>query len=136
MISEPLWLNAEDVIIINRRIVERTAEPHRLLNASALEGALGRPVNAFLYGGADDIVVLASRLLFGIAHNHPFIQGNKRTGFHAALVFLRWNGYRLAAPPEEETVGLMITEVLNREMTEDQFVERIRPYVESSPTTG
>lgn len=135
MISEPLWLSAEDVIIINKRIVERTAEPYRLLNPSALEGALRRPVNEFLYGGGD-IVVLASRLLFGIAHNHPFIQGNKRTGFHAALIFLRWNGYRLVAPTEEETVGLMITDVLNHEVSEDQFVERIRPYVESSPTTG
>ncbi len=59
-----------------------------------LESALGRPENLFAYG-EPDITDLAAAYAFGLAKNHPFIDGNKRASFVTCAVFLRLNGYRL-----------------------------------------
>jgi death-on-curing protein len=129
VINEPLWLEADEAVEINRKVVEKTNEPFCLLNAGLLKGAIDRPNNLFIYEHEEDIIALACRLLFGIAANHPFAQGNKRTGFHSAIAFMRWNGYVLSDPPDEETIGRMIVQVLEGKLTESQFADRIRPCV-------
>jgi len=93
--NEPRWLPIEAVIEHNRLEVEETGERHFLRDQGLLESALARPQNAFAYG-EEDVVVLAVRLLAGIAFAHAFEQGNKRTAFEAMWHFLRLNGYDLA----------------------------------------
>ena len=66
MPSEPQWLPIEAVIEYNRLEVEATGEHHFVRDLGLLESALARPQNAFAYG-EDDIVVLAVRLMAGIA---------------------------------------------------------------------
>lgn len=61
-----------------------------------LESALARPLQKKAYG-EPDLVELAAAYLFGIAKNHPFIDGNKRTAFAAADLFLYFNGYSIEA---------------------------------------
>jgi death on curing protein len=72
-------------------------------------------------------------LLFGIAGNHPFLQGNKRTGFEAALIFLLNSGYAL--DPSLDGVGLagLITDVIAHTISERDFVARLRPFVRALP---
>lgn len=76
-----------------------TGEPFLLLHAGALESALQRPRNLWAYEAVEDVGALAVRLMMGIARDHPFMQGNKRTGFEAALIFLIANGHLFDGPP-------------------------------------
>jgi death on curing protein len=68
-----------------------------LRSEDMLQSALARP----LHKGEVELCVLASAYLFGIVKNHPFVDGNKRTGFAAADLFLYFNGYSLEAEPED-----------------------------------
>lgn len=65
-----------------------------------LESALFRPEQKLAYGNPD-IFDLAAAYLFGIVKNHPFVDGNKRTGFAAADLFLYFNGHSVEAEQEE-----------------------------------
>ena len=127
MPNEPRWLPVEAVINYNRLETEQTGETHFLRDPGLLESALARPQNAFAYG-EEDIVVLAVRLMAGIAQAHAFEQGNKRTAVEALWHFLRLNGYDLAiedsAVWEESVVA-----VIEHRSTEEDFVELIRPFV-------
>ncbi len=69
----------------------------------ALLSALARPANLHHYG-APTVFELAASYAAGIIQNHPFSDGNKRTGLLAAFVFLYLNGYRLHAPEAEAVV--------------------------------
>ena len=106
--SEPHWLDPETVIELNEVIVGSTGEPFQLRDEGLLEGALGRAYSNWAYGGEADIVALAVTLIFAIASNHPFVQGNKRTGFEAGILFLRMNGYEWAADDSEIFANVMI----------------------------
>ena len=68
-----------------------------------LDSALGKPLNVFAYGNPTPFDLAAS-YAFGIVKNHPFLDGNKRTGFVTAVVFLQLNGYRLEASEPDATV--------------------------------
>jgi death-on-curing protein len=65
-----------------------------------LESALARPLNKAAYGEVD-LFELAAAYLFGIAKNHPFVDGNKRTALAAADVFLADNGWSLEADKDD-----------------------------------
>jgi death on curing protein len=98
------------VLNYNQMEVDATGERHFLRDRALLESALARPQNAFAYG-EEDIVVLAVRLMAGIAQAHAFEQGNKRTAVEAPWHFLRLNGYDLgiedSAEWEEPVVALV-----------------------------
>ena len=96
-----------------------------------LESALARPQNAFAYG-EEDIVVLAVRLMAGIAQAHAFEQGNKRTAFVALRLFLHPNGFDLAIEDSEAWAEPVISLIEHRS-TEDYFAAAIRPYVVPRP---
>ena len=81
-----------------------------------------KPRNLWHYENEDNMVVLASSLLFGIARNHPFEQGNKRTALGAAYLFLAINGYHLIAP-DTEKFGAVIVDVLTGDISEQDFIE-------------
>jgi death on curing protein len=119
---EPRWLPLEVVVDLNRQEVAETGEPHLLLSEGALEAALMKPRNLWHYESEDNMVVLASSLLFGIARSHPFAQGNKRTALGAAYLFLAVNGYHLIAP-DTEKFGAVIVDVLTGEVSEQDFVD-------------
>lgn len=69
-------------------------------DAGLLESALARPKNKHAYG-EEDAFSLAASYAFGIARNHPFMDGNKRTALHTALLFLRLNGIETPVPSIE-----------------------------------
>jgi death-on-curing protein len=67
---------------------------------------LGRPINKFAYGERE-VNNLAAAYGFGIARNHAFVDGNKRTAFASMIVFLGLNGFDLDAPPEQATAIIL-----------------------------
>ena len=134
MRNEPFWLPPEEIIELNRDLVARTGEPFLLRDPGLLESACARPLNLWAYEEEDDVVTLAIALLFGLVQNHVFIQGNKRTGFMAALMMLRLNGWRLNPEIDSAALADFVVRVLREEMSERAFAEFLRRYVHPIPT--
>jgi death on curing protein len=126
-VREPIWLSIDEVIETNKDVVTETGEPHHLRTYSGLASALDRPKNRFFYEG-DGIVSLAMTLLFAIAENHPFEQGNKRTGLISASQFLWRNGFQISFP-DNKLLGRKIRAVIRKERTREDCVNEILPYV-------
>ena len=100
-----------------------------MLHPGALEAALGRPRNHFAYRPEADLADLAAAYLGGLVGAHGFIDGNKRTGAAAMLVFLAVNGRALHVPPTE--LYALVIYVATKEVTEPQVAtwirERLKP---------
>jgi death-on-curing protein len=126
--SEPRWLEPAEIRELNALIVAETGEPHLVRDQGLLESACQRPYNRHAYDGVQDVVALAVELLFGIARNHPFAQGNKRTGFEAAILFLEANGYGFMIE-DSEALGQSVVDVITGAMTPEAFEALIRPFV-------
>lgn len=90
------WLSRDAVEIMHREQLAEHGGLAGLKHEHALEAALARPLNKAAYD-EEDIFVLAAASLYGIVRNHPFSDGNKRTGFLAAFTFLFINGYLIEA---------------------------------------
>lgn len=84
-----------------------------------LESALDRPRNRFAYESDSDLMTLAAAYGFGIAKNHPFVDGNKRIAFQAMYVFLGINGVTITAD-EEEVVRLVLA-LASGELSESEL---------------
>jgi death on curing protein len=126
--SEPIWISAEDVIEINAEAVERTGERFLLRDAGLLESAVARPRHRWAYG-EEDIISLAVALLLGIALNHPFEQGNKRTAFVAATEFLELNGYQLVPEANRRAFADLIVGAIEKRIGEDKLTARFAEIV-------
>jgi death-on-curing protein len=92
-------------------------------DAGLLASALARPINLAAYGEAD-AAALAAAYAFGIARNHPFIDGNKRTAFVCAELFLALNGVALLAE-DAACVGTMLA-LASGELPETEFAAWLR----------
>ncbi len=88
-----------------------------------LESAMARPEHLAAYG-EPDVAELAASYGYGIARNHPFIDGNKRTAFVAALLFLAFNYYSLQALDADKVIVML--KVAAGELTEAEFATWIR----------
>lgn len=104
--SEPQWISGEDVQEIHEVMIEIGGGSYGLRDAALLESAIARPLNLHAYG-EDDVFQLAAGYAEGIARNHPFVDGNKRTAFAAADLFLALNGFNLEQAQEHEHVEMM-----------------------------
>jgi death-on-curing protein len=105
--SEPKWLSRTDVEALHTMAIDRDGGSHGLRDANLLESALARPQNLHAYG-EDDRFQLAASYAEGIARNHAFVDGNKRTAFAAALMFLHDNGYDLLPRQDDGYVDMMV----------------------------
>ena len=94
--SEPIWLPVELVVAIHESQLRRFGGPPGIRDFGALESALGRPRNRWAYEEGD-LATLAAAYAFGIARNHPFVDGNKRTAAVACEAFIMLNGAVLDA---------------------------------------
>ena len=96
--DEPTWVLDEIVPAIHGRQLAEHAGSPGVRDAGLLASALARPKQLFAYGGAEaTLQPLAAAYAFGIARNHPFLDGNKRTAFVVSLLFLRLNGLTIEA---------------------------------------
>jgi len=121
--TEPHWLTRAQVEIIHDDLMIEHGGLPGVRNETALEATLARPINLFLHQKAD-IFDLAAAYAHGIVNNHPFYDGNKRTAFVVADVFLKSNGYAFSMS-EPEAVRLMVG-LASTEITQQEFAEHIR----------
>lgn len=123
--NEPCWIAPEGVIHLNARIVAASNEPHILSSPELLESACARPKNLWAYDRDADVADLATSLTFGIAKNHPFAQGNKRTAFFAMVGFLGANSFQLNLEDDVACADSIIAVIDGRE-TEERFATILR----------
>lgn len=100
--KSPVFLNLAEVLEIHQDQVARYGGAPGIRDAGLLKSALGMP--ATTYRGQflhSDIYEMAAAYLFHLVRNHAFVDGNKRVGLVAALVFLFLNGYELNAPKDD-----------------------------------
>jgi death on curing protein len=121
--SEPIWLDVEILIDLHAEQLALFGGPDGIRDQGMLESALGRPVNKFSYG-EDDLAALAAAYAFGIARNHPFVDGNKRAAFGALIVFLGLNDIDFRVSPESATA--IILALAAGEVSEESLARWIR----------
>jgi death-on-curing protein len=97
---EPTWLLGSVIEAMHDEQIAEHGGASGLRDTGLLESALARPLNLWAYA-EPNVFELAAAYAFGIAKNHPFVDGNKRTAFLAAYLFLRLNGWRLTASQDE-----------------------------------
>jgi len=118
-----VWLTSDLVQAIHARQLKLFGGPTGLRDEGALESALGRPMNRAAYGEVD-LAELAAAYAFGIAKNHPFIDGNKRAALLALVVFLGLNGVDFVTDEAEAVV--MIRGLAAGEIPEEGVARWIR----------
>lgn len=118
--TEPVWLDSTVALAIHDRQLAEHGGASGVRDAGALESALARPVNRWTYGETD-LAALAAAYAFGVARNHPFTDGNKRTAWVLARLFLRLNERTLtfdAANAIETVLALAAGELSEDELTD------------------
>jgi death on curing protein len=99
--QEPFWINKPEVLVAHSRQLAEHGGSDGLRDEGLLESALNKPRNVFAYEDDASIFRLAASYAFGIARNHPFVDGNKRTALVVSISFLRLNGVRIIAPQQD-----------------------------------
>ncbi len=125
---EPVWLLNPVVTAMHERLLAEHGGATGVRDSALLESALARPKQLFAYG-EPDIFDLAAAYLAGIVRNHPFVDGNKRTGFMCAYVFLMRNGQKMAATEPE--AAQMVIDLAAGDVDETSLAEWLRGVCES-----
>lgn len=100
--SEFLWIEKHEALTIHAQQLAAHGGSEGFRDEGLLESALARPLNLLAYSEeATSLARLAAAYGFGIARNHPFMDGNKRTALVVTFTFLLINGLRIAAPKED-----------------------------------
>lgn len=124
--QEPVWLDADVAFAVHDRQLAEHGGSAGVRDAGALESALARPRNRWSYD-EDDRCVLAAAYAFGVARNHPFVDGNKRTAWVLARLFLQLNGIAIAfdAADAIDTVLALAA----GELSEDELADWFRGHL-------
>lgn len=127
---DPVWISPELVRAIHERQLAEHGGSAGIRDPGMLESALARPRQLLAYGGADvDIPALAAAYAFGLARNHPFVDGNKRTAYVVYRTFLVLNGWDMTGSLVERYpvfLGLAAGEIGEEELAA-WLRERVRP---------
>jgi len=104
--KEPTWLLRDVVIAVQPMLLAEHGGKAGIRDEALLESALMRPQQQYAYGQDVTLFQLAACYGFGLARNHPFIDGNKRIALTVTGIFLEINGYSLNAPEPEAVIML------------------------------
>ena len=121
--KEPIWLNRADCLAIHELMLSQHGGLAGVRDEGLLESALSKPQNLFAYG-SPTLPEMAASYAAGIILNHPFVDGNKRTGFMLAATFLELNGMNLAAT--EESVVEMTLALASGSMKQAAYAEWLK----------
>ena len=124
--QEPRWVREQVALALHDRQLAEHGGPSGLRDAGALASALARPVNRWAYG-EDDRCALAAAYAFGIARNHPFADGNKRTAWVISRLFLRKN--MLDTAFTERAAIAMVFALAAGELSEEQVADWFREHL-------
>ena len=100
---EPLWIEERDVLAIHDRLLGVHGGAPGLRDRGLLQSALARPRQHHAYAASRDVIAMAALYTAGIVRNHPFVDGNKRTGFVVGILFLELHGFDFKASEEDAT---------------------------------
>lgn len=120
---EPVWLDAEIALAVHDRQLAEHGGGSGIRDPGMLDSALARPVNRWSYGDTD-VASLAAAYAFGIARNHPFVDGNKRTAWVLARLFLAVNGATIRFEPEDAIRAMLA--LAAGELGEDEMADWFR----------
>ena len=124
----PVWISEELVIAVHARQITEHGGSAGIRDKSLLRSALARPQQLYAYGDpSPDIAALAASLAYGIAKNHPFVDGNKRTAAVLCELFIMVNGMSLEASDQE-----MLSEFLalaGGSLNEEELANWIRSHL-------
>jgi death-on-curing protein len=123
--AEPVWLDIDIALAVHDRQLAEHGGGTGVRDAGMLESALARPLNRWSYG-EHDFAALAAAYAFGIARNHPFVDGNKRTAWVLARLFLALNQVKLKFEPEDAIRAMLALAAgkLSEEEMADWFRQR------------
>lgn len=125
--DEPIWV---DRLVVDAAHLDQLREHGGLpgiRDENALESALARARNKWVYESVEDPAVLAAAYGYGLAASHPYRDGNKRIAFLAMVIFLGLNGWDFEAP-EGEVVSTMLA-VASGSCSESDLAEWLRTYI-------
>ena len=127
MTREWVWLDRAVILAIHDMQLAEHGGGAGVRDAGLLDSALGKPLHLQDYGAPPpDAAALAASYGYRISRNHPFIDGNKRTGFVAAELFLRLNGLALHA--DDASCMLTMLAVAAGDMPEEEFAAWLRAH--------
>jgi death on curing protein len=122
-VTEPFWLTRQIIVAIHGEQLAIYGGASGLRDQGMLESALDRPKNKWAYERAE-LAELAAAYAYGIARNHPFVEGNKRTSLLALYTFLGVNGVDFEVPEAE--AAAMILSLAAGEVSEESLARWIR----------
>lgn len=123
---EPIWLDVKDAITIHERQIAEHGGGIGVRDLALLESALARPQNRWSYG-ENDMAALAAAYAFGVARNHPFVDGNKRTAWVLLRLFLALNDCKLNFDPAD-AIRIMLA-LAAGELAEEELTGWLREHL-------
>ena len=115
---QPIWVLREVVLILHEQSLAQFGGSLGIRDEGMLDSALARPKNLSIYT-KPTLFELAASYGFGLVKNYPFVDGNKRTGFVVAVLFLELNGYRFDGTEADATVTTL--GLAAGEISEEQY---------------
>ena len=123
MTDDPVWLDPRVIEAVHDRLLAEHGGAPGVREPGLLASALDRPRNRAAYD-VSGLYALAAAYATGIVRNHPFVDGNKRTAFMAAYIFLARNGLQLSAPEDDATRAMLA--LAAGDLSEDEFAAWLR----------
>lgn len=105
--AAPIWIELPLILAIHDRLLVLHGGAEGLRGQGLLLSALARPKHLAAYDGNIDVIDMAAAYTFGLVDNHPFVTGNKRTGFVAGILFLEINGHVFSAPQDAAATAVI-----------------------------
>ncbi len=102
-----VWIDERDALVLHNRLLALHGGAAGLRDGGLLQSALARPQQQYAYAERANIIDMATAYTAGIVRNHPFVDGNKRTGFVVGILFLELNGYRFVASEEDAAQAVL-----------------------------
>ena len=99
--NEPIWIDTREALILHERLLALHGGAGGVRDEGLLISALAHPRQRAAYDAAVDLTTLAALYTAGVVGNHPFVDGNKRTGFLLGILFLELNGWAFGASQED-----------------------------------
>jgi len=127
-----IWLSRELVLAIHDRQLAEHGGSSGVRDDNMLESALARPQQLYAYSDPlPDLADLAATLAYGLARNHPFVDGNKRTAAVACETFIELNGAQLTA--EDIELFPVFLDLAEGKLKVEEFAACLRPRIQTAP---
>ena len=124
-----IWVGSEVAVSAHRNQLAEHGGGDGIRDRGLFDSAMARPQNLVVYGDPD-AAALAASYAFGLARNHPFIDGNKRTAAVVGETFLILNGYALETNDAEVVVAFLA--LAAGDLTEDELADWFRERIRSA----